>query len=123
VRSAGKSAALTRLEAFVSYWQKDRGENAMFRHDNAVDVRIDIEADPDGVLRHVMVIGTHLVTSRLVEGYDDSSITELVEAGVEFVNDHYSEINTIRIVHVPRDNWVPAPLTKTRTSMRGGSVS
>jgi hypothetical protein len=43
------------------------------------------------------------VTSRLVEGYDDSLITDLVQAGVQFVNDHYSEINTIRIVHVSRD--------------------
>jgi hypothetical protein len=84
----------------------------MFRHDNAVDVRVDIEADPDGVLRHVMVIGTHLVTSRLVAGYDDSSITDLIQAGVEFVNDHYSEINTIRIVHVPKGQRGPRTATK-----------
>lgn len=74
----------------------------MFEHDNAVRVRIDIEANPDGVLRQIMVIETHLVTSRLVAGYDDSFITDLVQAGVQFVNDHYSEINTIRVVHVPR---------------------
>ena len=75
----------------------------MFEHDDAVNVRIDIEANPNGVLRHIMVIETHLVTSRLVEGYDDSSITRLVEAGVQFVNDHYSEVDTIRIIQVPRD--------------------
>jgi hypothetical protein len=80
-----------------------KGETAMFEHDDAVNVRIDIEANPDGVLRHIMVIETRLVTSRLVEGYDDSLITDLVQAGVQFVNDHYSEINTIRIIHVSRD--------------------
>jgi hypothetical protein len=72
----------------------------MFSHRDAVKVRIDIEGDPNGVLRHIMVIETHLVTSRLVEGYDDLLITDLVQAGVQFVNDHYSEINTIRVVHV-----------------------
>jgi hypothetical protein len=85
------------------YLPPGNGETAMFEHDNAVHVRIDIEANPDGVLRHIMVIETHLVTSRLVEGYDDSVITDLVQAGVQFVNDHYSEINTIRVVHVPKD--------------------
>jgi hypothetical protein len=75
----------------------------MFSHPDAVHVRIDIEANPDGVLRHIMVIETHLVTSRLVEGYDDLLITDLVQAGVQFVNDHYSEINTIRVIPVKRD--------------------
>jgi hypothetical protein len=75
----------------------------IFEHDNVVNVRIDIEANPDGVLRHIMVIETRLVTSRLFKGYDDSAITDLVQTGVQFVNDHYSEINAIRIAHVPRD--------------------
>jgi hypothetical protein len=74
----------------------------MFRHPDAAKVRIDIEADPNGVLRHIMVVETHLVTSRLEDGYDDGRIDELVQAGVRFVNDHYSEINTVRIIHVPR---------------------
>jgi hypothetical protein len=74
----------------------------MFRHRDAVKVRIDVEADPNGVLRHIMVIETHLVTSRLEDGYDDELIDELVQAGVQFVNDHYSEVNTVRIIHVPR---------------------
>jgi hypothetical protein len=74
----------------------------MFQHHDAVKVRIDIEADPNGVLRHIMVIETYLVTSRLEEGYDDGLIEELVQAGVRFVNDHYSEVDTVRIIHVPR---------------------
>jgi hypothetical protein len=74
----------------------------MFQHHDAVRVRIDIEANPNGVLRHIMVIETHLVTSRLVEGYDDERIDDLVQAGVQFVNDHYSEVDTIRIIHVSR---------------------
>ena len=74
----------------------------MFQHHDAVKVRIDIEADPNGVLRHIMVIETYLVTSRLEEGYDDARIEELVQAGVQFVNDHYSEVDTVRIVHVSR---------------------
>ncbi len=60
----------------------------MFEHRDAVRVRIDIEANPNGVLRHIMVIETHLVTSRLVEGYDDELIDDLVQAGVRFINDH-----------------------------------
>ena len=74
----------------------------MFEHHDAVKVRIDIEADPNGVLRHIMVIETYLVTSRLEEGHDDARIEELVQAGVQFVNDHYSEVDTVRIIHVPR---------------------
>jgi len=74
----------------------------MFSHRDAVHVRIDIEADPNGVLQHILVIETNLVTSRLVEGYDDSLITDLVQAGVQFVKDHYSEINTIRVIPVKR---------------------
>jgi hypothetical protein len=65
----------------------------MFEHNNAVNVRIDVEATPDGVLRHVMVVETHLVTTRLVPGYEDFAITDLIQAGVEFVNDHFSEVD------------------------------
>jgi len=36
-----------------------------------------------------------LVTSRLFRGYDDSAVTDLVQGGVQFVNDHYDEINAI----------------------------
>src|SRR5438445_730932 len=88
--SAWNSAALTGAGAFMVYLAIGNREVAMFEHADAVNVRIDIEANPDGVLRHIMVIETHLVTSRLVEGYNDSSITDLVQAGVQFVNDHYS---------------------------------
>jgi hypothetical protein len=102
----GASARGSRLDEWPSssvYLAIGNRETAMFKHHDAVNVRIDVEADPNGVLRHVMVIETHLVTSRLVAGYDDELIVDLVQAGVQFVNDHYSEVDRVRIVHVPKD--------------------